>query len=509
MHLLQRLAADKRKLLGAMLLIFVLATSLRLYNIQWSFSNNGVDEGIMLMRARMLDQGFELYSEIPCDQAPLAFLVSAALEGDVLASRLLGAVLSIAAIAACMEAAKRAKGEVAMLAAGLVLAVDFAFLRESRLFSLDGMSSYFLAFSLVPLLSYVRNGSRAMLALSGLLLGLSAASKLYGAVAVLGVLVFIVMEAFADRKRKVPAARKAVDAALLVLVSVIPLGVLLAFLGPSEMLGGMVFDQGHRDLDLLMKLSVLLFFAFMVAYALPLAYARALWARSREAGVLLCVSVVLLLNFVLQPLAFLHNMILMSPPLAILVGLLVADIIEPEKTKSRNENDDARTKTGMRFGGAVMALFAAGIVVSAGFAAYGLAVQGKPSQQAYGERISSWTSEDDWIISGDPLIAAYAGRDMPLSMINMGTRIYPDITLQDVQDAVAAHSVSVVVICYRLFEEDMAGLPAFLEDIGYLLVSQDALGGWSSAAIDTDANERAPLVYVEQEIADRFGLPTA
>jgi len=370
------------------------------------------------------------------------------------------------------------------------------------------MSSYFLAFSLLPLLLYVRSGSRAMLAVSGLLLGLSAASKLYGAVAVLGVLVFLLAEVVADRRRGAPSAPKIVDTAVLVVTSVIPLATLLALLGPSEMLGGMVFDQGHREFDLFMKLSIPLFFAFNVAYVLPLVYARALWRRSREARLLLLVSLVLLLNFIFQPLAFLHNMVLLSPPLAILVGLLVADRLEPEKLKSRSDTNADGPKIVIRFAGAVMALFLVGIVVSAGFATYGLAMQGKPPQQVYGEKIASWTSENDWVISGDPLIAAYAERDVPLTMINMGTRIHPDITLQDVEDAVTAHEISVVVICYRLFEEDMAGLPAFLEENGYLLVSQEAFGGWSVAVIDTDVNERTPLVYVTQDIVDRYGLPT-
>jgi len=506
--LLQGILEDKRRLLAATLLVFLIAAFLRLYNIQWSFSNNGVDEGIMLMRARMLSEGFGLYSEIPCDQAPLALLASAVLQGDVLASRLLSAVLSVGAIAACMEAAKRARGEVAMLAAGLVLAVDFAFLRESRLFSLDAMSSYFLAFSLLPLLAYARGGSRPMLALAGVLLGLSAASKLYGAVAVAGVLAFMLAEIIAERKKGNPVRGKTLDAALLTVAAAIPLGVLLVLLGPSEMLRGMVFDQGHREFDLLMKLSIPLYFAFNVAYVLPLVYARSLWSRSPEARVLLCVSLVLLLNFILQPLAFLHNLVLMSPPLAVLVGLLVADVFEPEKSNMNISNEANVHKMSIHLGGIATALFVVSIVVSAGVASYGLAAQGKPSQQVYGEMIASWTTEDDWIVSGDPLIAAYAERNVPVSMINMGTRIFPDITLHDVEAAIVQNDVAVVVICYRLFEEDMAGLPLFLMENGYSGVSQSVFGGWSPAAVETSENEQIPLVFVSDEIADRLGLLT-
>lgn len=507
MGLLRGPAGDGRRLMAAMLLVFMFAAFLRFYNIGWSFSNNGVDEGIMLMRARMVSEGYELYSEVPCDQAPLAFFLSAALDGDVLASRLLSAVLSIAAIAACMEAAKRTRGEVAMLATGLVLAVDFAFLRESRLFSLDGMSSYFLAFSLLPLLAYARGGHRPMLVIAGVLLGLSAASKLYGAVAVAGVLVFMLLETLAQRNAGGSAARKAIDAATFLGASVAPMAILLAALGQSEMLRGMVLDQGHRQLDLLMKLSVPLYFAFNLAYVLPFAYARAHWTRSPETRLLLCLSSVLLLNFVLQPLAFLHNMVLLSPPLAVLVGVLVADGLELEKGKISNNIKPVGTRIGMPRLSVVTALFVAGVVVSAGVASYGLAVQGKSPQEVYGEKIASWTSEGEWIISGDPLIAAYAERNVPPTMINMGTRIYPDITLQDVEDAVEEYDVRVVVVCYRLFEEDMAGLTDFLNDSGFRSVSPEVLGPWSEAAVDTSANSQQPVVYASHDIIDRFGLP--
>lgn len=507
MRLLEHITKKSRRLLVAMLLVFALAAFLRLYNIGWSFSNNGVDEGIMLMRARMLSEGFELYSEIPCDQAPLALLMAGALDGDVLASRIMSAVLSIAAIAACMEAAKRARGETAMLVTGLVLAVDFAFLKESRLFSLDGMSAYFLAFSLVPLVAYVRSGSRLMLAAAALLLGLSAASKLYGAVAVLGVLVYMLVEAMAERKRELPARRKLIDGALLIVTSILPMAMLMAMLGPSDMLEGMVFDQGHREFDLVMKLSVPLFFGFTIAYVLPFAYMRFMWMRLPETRVLLVISAALLANFVFQPLAFLHNMVLLSPPLAVLVGLLAAERFEPEKRVIHKENMRDVTENRIRPGQWVPAFILVGIVISAGAAAYGLTVQGKSPQQVYGEKIASWTAEDDWIISGDPLIAAYAERNVPLSMVNMGTRIYPEITLQDVKDALEAHGVEVVVICYRLFEEDMAGLPAYLSELGFEKVTASVLGEWSVAAVDTDANGRTPWVFVSHGIVDRFNLP--
>src|SRR3990170_4601745 len=115
MKLLENLTTDRRKVLIAVVLILASAAFLRFYNINWSFSNNGVDEGIMLERARMVSQGYGLYTELPCDQAPLVILIGAAFDGDVVVLRALTATLSLLAIAACMLASKKQQGNVAML----------------------------------------------------------------------------------------------------------------------------------------------------------------------------------------------------------------------------------------------------------------------------------------------------------------------------------------------------------------------------------------------------------
>lgn len=506
MGMLERVTSDRRKLLASALLVFAVAAALRFFNIQWSFSNNGVDEGIMLVRAQMLAHGYDLYADIPCDQAPLVFLLGALLDGDVVASRIMVAVLSVGAIAACMEAARYVRGSVAMLVTGVLMSVDFVFLRESRLFSLDAMSGVFLAFAILPLMYYVKTGSRPMLAISGVLVGLSAMSKLFGAVALVGILLFMVVDALEHRRNGRGTARDVFDMSVVSTSAAAPVIVLMLMLGPSEMLQGMVFDQGHREFDMVMKLSVPLFFGFNFAYALPLVYARALWLQSREARLLLCVSAALLVNFVLQPLVFLHHIAVMSPPLAVLTGIFIAGRFELEKAESNTMSKAMGRKKSIGLNPAISALIIAGIAVSAGTGLYGLAAQGEAPQQAYADRIAEWTEAGDWVISGDPLIAAYAQRDVPPSMINMGTRIYPDISLQQVQDAVLEYDVSVVVVCYRLLEVDMAGLPGWLTGHGYVLVPGALMGEWSGSAIDMGENEATPSVYVLEDIAERFGL---
>ena len=507
MKLLENLTTDKRKVLIAIVLILAAAAFLRFYNINWSFSNNGVDEGIMLERARMVSQGYGLYTELPCDQAPLVFLIGSVFDGDVSVLRTVTAALSLVAIAACMLASKKQQGNVAMLVTGVLLAVDFALLRESRLFSLDGISTFFLALSLPLFLHYIRKGSRVALSLAGLLVGLSAASKLFGGVALVGMILYMLLQAWKDGKESGSIRGTVLDLAALVGAAVVPLIVLLVALGPSDMLNGMIFDQGHRVFDLEMKLSIPVFFGLNLAYALPLLYARRLWSHSKEARFLLVLTAVLLVDFIAQPLVFLHHMVLMSPGLAILSGILIARAFETKKKLSEQVTTAISPKKRTYESAAISAVLMVGIIMSAGIASFGLAAQGKPCQFAYGEKIAAWTTPDDWIISGDPLITSYAERLTPPSMVNVGTRVYPKLTVAAVQDSIVDYNVSVFVFCYRFYEGDMSGLVPFLYDHGYSRISMAYMGEWSRSAVETNENDYTPIVFIRNDIVALYGLP--
>ncbi len=491
-----------------MVLVLAIAAFLRFYNIGWSFSNNGVDEGIMLERSRMVSQGFGLYTELPCDQAPLAFVIGSVFDGDVVALRALTAGLSLVAIAACMLASKKQQGNVAMLVTGGLLAVDFALLRESRLFSLDGISTSFLALSLPMFLHYLRKESRIALSLAGLLVGLSTASKLFGGVALLGMLVFMFLQLSLFRKEKKNPSRTVTDIMIFLAMAAVPLAVLLAALGPSDMLNGMLFDQGHRGFDLAMKLSIPVFFGLNLAYALPLVFARRMWAHSKEARFLLIMTLVLLADFVVQPLVFLHHMVLMSPGLAILTGMLIsreAEDIKGQSAESVSANDSKKGVSEFRV---FLAVLLVGIVVSGGLAGYGIFAQDKPSQLTYAEKIAAWTTSNDWIISGDPLITSYAERLTPPDLVNVGTRVYPQLTVSEVESAVVEYNVSVFVLCYRFFESDMDGLAPFLEEHDYDKVSAVFMGEWSRSAIETNENDQVPMVFVRNDIVELYDIPT-
>jgi hypothetical protein len=102
--------------------------------------------------------------------------------------------------------------------------------------------------------------------------------------------------------------------------------------------------------------------------------------------------------------------------------------------------------------GAVKALFCVTILVSAGLATYGLIEQDEPPQVEIAQYLKMTTDDGDWIICGDPLICAYADRDIPPDVVNVAYRQHPDLTLEDIEQAISEYNVTVVVLSWRLLE---------------------------------------------------------
>ncbi len=305
------LARDRRNVMAAAALVLLLALALRLVNIDWSYSNNGIDEGIMLQRALLVGDGYDLYTDIPLDQAPLAFLVGGLLDGDIVLLRTMTALLSVGAIGAMMFLSRKLAGDIAMLLTGALLAADFVLLRESRLFSLDALCASFGAFSLLAFHRYSERGSVAAIGVAGVLAGVATSVKLLGGLFLLGFVAYMAFRWYSSRK---VGTRGIVDLTVLLASAAAPIGALMLYLGPSEMIDGMVFGQGHRDFDPYLKLSVLAFFAIDFAYILPLVRAREMWKARPAVRYLFLVVAVLLAFMVLQPLVFLHHMVLLELP---------------------------------------------------------------------------------------------------------------------------------------------------------------------------------------------------
>jgi asparagine N-glycosylation enzyme membrane subunit Stt3 len=230
----------------------------------------------------------------------------------------------------------------------------------------------------------------------------------------------------------------------------------------------MVFDQGHRSFEIGLKLSILGYFAVNIAYLLPLVNVKNMWKERPEYRFLLALSLVILAFMVFQPLTFLHHLVLLSPPLAILAGAFISSAFEHKKKSSNVTGIIVMTKKYTVSANQIVALAVIGVLVSTGLGTYGLAVQGRPIQEHYARLIQQHSSPTQWVVSGDPLMVSLADRLTPPELVNVAYRQYPDLTEQELEYWIDYHKVTVVVVCYRL--NDMPGLPEFLTANNYTLL---------------------------------------
>ncbi|MEA2053541.1 MAG: hypothetical protein U9O96_00250 [Candidatus Thermoplasmatota archaeon] len=140
------------------LILFVVALAFiffRIYNIENPFSTNGIDEGIHLLQAKMVGEGYNLYGDLGGDQAPLVIMIFSAFKGNVMISRYLSFFLFLASSLSSFLIASHLRDKRAGVFTVLVLALDFTLLRESRLASLDLFSASLLCISALFFILYI------------------------------------------------------------------------------------------------------------------------------------------------------------------------------------------------------------------------------------------------------------------------------------------------------------------------------------------------------------------
>lgn len=199
---------------------------------------------------------------------------------------------------------------------------------------------------------------------------------------------------------------------------------------------------------------------------------------------------VILAFMVVQPLVFLHHMTLLSPPLAILAGVLISDALKTDKSASENSNNGRLVNKRTIPRNAAIAVFAVGIIISAGIGAYGLALQKKPAQAAYADWLRTTTASGDFVVSGDPIICAYADRMMPPEVVNVAYRQHTDLTLDTIIQAIHDYNVSVVIVGYRL--NSIEGLASYLNASGFVKVVIP-IATSTAAALDLFQEEVGPI----------------
>jgi hypothetical protein len=235
------------------------------------------------------------------------------------------------------------------------------------------------------------------------------------------------------------------------------------------------------------------FFGLNAAYLLPFLCWKRVWKLSPEARALMLVACTTLAYTIVQPLVFLHHMVLLSPPLAILSGVLVSGVVWTRKGVSSRSHWRIEPNKSCLPAGLVASFLVANLVVSGGLVGYGLAAQDKPILLWRAWVLESLSDEDDWVISGDPLIASEAGRLIPPEVVNVAYRRQPDLTLEDIESAIVEYDVSVVVVCYRL--NDMEGLEEMLDGQDFVLVAPDTIPKGEDPVLDLFQEGIDPVTF--------------
>jgi hypothetical protein len=205
---------------------------------------------------------------------------------------------------------------------------------------------------------------------------------------------------------------------------------------------------------------------------------------------------------VFQPLTFLHHMVFASPVLGVLAGVVVASEVE-RKNGTPNQSSNRLEPARGRLRRVCIAAVLVSIVVSGGLSTYGIVAQEEPAQVHYARILSGMTSYDDFVICGDPIIAAYADRRMPPEVVNVAERQYPELDLDRIQRAIAEYSVNVVVVCYYLNEID--GLTELLVDAGFTLHVPEPSVAAGLAVLDLFQESIEPVSFYVREAQDGDG----
>lgn len=414
------------------------------------------DEGINLMKARMVQLGFELYREVWADQPPgLTLLLAGAfdvLEPTVAVARGLVLAVALVGLAGVAWVTREAGGGWPAAAAAVALtatAPNFFWASRAVMIGLPALALATVAVGAA--LAYLRTGRRSWLAAAGLLLGASLAVKLIGAYLAVPFGLAILLRR--GTRREVGAALRAVllDGALFAVAAIAPLAVLAAVLDAPAMfdqvVGTVLRARGVYLLDVGWNADKLRFWT--LGHQLPLAALAAYGAlalavrRTPAAAVVLAWGATTLAALLFQtPLWPKHHFLALLVVLGPLAGLGVEDLARRATAARRSAIDGAWLVVG------ATALTVA--IAGAPGTARALAERteatpykesGKlPQNDAYTRQeearrlVEGATEPDDFIVTDYHMIAFTSGRRLPpeLCVVSGKRMAVAELTTEDV-----------------------------------------------------------------------------
>lgn len=418
-----------RKIFILFFILAIIFIFLRLYDMENPFSTNGIDEGIHLVQAKMMGEGYNLYSDLGGDQAPLALMVFSVLKGNIMASRLLSFSLFLAGVFSSFLIVSRLRDRKAGVLVVLILAMDFTLLRESRLASMDLFSASLLSISALFFITYMDSKRWEHVAFASLFLSMSCLSKMIAApFAILLTLVFL----YETVKKK-----NFMHFSIYAVSFAIPFVLLMLMFTPRELIDGIILRQMSRGFDLYSKLSFLLFIGPGFIYLVSLKR----WnLKDKKVAFLVLWLLSIFVFLMVQGRTFQHHFAYISFPAAILASVVISDL--PDK--------------GLKKKVLISSFVAVNSIISVSLIATA------PHDLSYdvAAEIESVTPSGSVVISGNPLVNVLADRNCPPNLTNLAYHHYPPVESSDVIYWLENGDVKAVVIYWHL--SDMDGVREYL-----------------------------------------------
>jgi len=438
----------------SLVLLFSIGT--KCYQLGDVFSSNGIDEGIHLLQAKMMAEGYNYYSDLEGDQPPLALLVYSLFNGDIIPCRAISIALFLISLVCIFGIASLFRRKAALLSVVLI-ALDFMLWRESRLASLDMFSAVLLCAASYFFIIYLEKEGLLTLGIAGTLFSLSLMTKLIPVFLVIFALSWIIYQ------------KKMAATIIFLSCLVIPVLFLLFLYTPEELITGVLLRQMHRSVDIYLKLSLFLFLGVNFVYLL--AFRR--WdLRDKKIRYLVAWILLILGPIMIQGLTAPHHFIYISYPFAVLASVAMV----------RGWNIRKQT---------LMATFIVFSVLLTSFL-----ICTAPSDLPYhtADKIAEITTPESLVISGNPIVNVMADRNAPPNLTNLAYHHYPPTTADKVIYWLQNEQVHVIVLYYRL---------AYMDDLKSYLRSSE---NWKLVDVVTGRGELIFHGYELQFARDKYEI---
>jgi hypothetical protein len=224
---------------------------------------------------------------------------------------------------------------------------------------------------------------------------------------------------------------------LYIIVFSIPLLFLLLLFTPQQLIEGIILRQTHRGFDATLKLSLLLFLGFSFIYL----FAIKKWNLKNEKILYLVMWVLLILiPLMAQGRTFPQHFVYISYPLAILSSYAL------------HSHWEIKRKT------ITTGFIAFSVVLSLFF----IATAPRDISYEVSDEIQTITTDQDIVISGNPLVNVISNRLAPPNLTNLAAFHYPPVTLDDIIYWLEKNETTVIIVYYHL--RTIEGVTAYLEN---------------------------------------------